>query len=77
MVPRALTPEGIFLVDKPAGPSSFAIVSQVRSRTGARTGHAGTLDPFASGLLLVLSGRATELHHHSSDSTSATSRTST
>ncbi|HEY2937118.1 MAG TPA: tRNA pseudouridine(55) synthase TruB [Gaiellaceae bacterium] len=61
MVPRALTPEGILLVDKPAGPSSFAIVARVRSRTGARTGHAGTLDPFASGLLLLLSGRATRL----------------
>jgi len=48
-------------VDKPAGPSSFAIVARIRSRTGARTGHAGTLDPFASGLLLVLSGRATRL----------------
>ncbi|HEV3404000.1 MAG TPA: hypothetical protein VG073_06890, partial [Gaiellaceae bacterium] len=61
MVPRALTPEGIFLVDKPAGPSSFAIVARIRGRTGARTGHAGTLDPFASGLLLVLSGKATRL----------------
>jgi tRNA pseudouridine55 synthase len=61
VVPRALTPEGILLVDKPAGPSSFAIVARVRSRTGARTGHAGTLDPFASGLLLLLSGRATRL----------------
>src|SRR5216683_2154194 len=61
MVPRALTPEGILLVDKPAGPSSFAIVARVRRRTGARTGHAGTLDPFASGLLLLLSGRATKL----------------
>jgi tRNA pseudouridine55 synthase len=49
------------LVDKPAGPSSFAIVAQVRRRTGARTGHAGTLDPFATGLLLLLSGRATKL----------------
>jgi len=61
VVPRALTPEGILLVDKPVGPSSFAIVARVRSRTGARTGHAGTLDPFASGLLLLLSGRATRL----------------
>ena len=61
MVPRALTPEGIVLVDKPPGPSSFAIVARLRSRTGARTGHAGTLDPFASGLLLLLSGRATRL----------------
>jgi tRNA pseudouridine55 synthase len=61
VVPRALTPEGIFLVDKPTGPSSFAVVARVRSRTGARTGHAGTLDPFASGLLLLLSGRATRI----------------
>lgn len=48
-------------MDKPAGPSSFAIVADVRRRTGARTGHAGTLDPFATGLLLLLSGRATKL----------------
>ena len=49
------------LVDKPAGPSSFAIVAELRRRTGARTGHAGTLDPFATGLLLLLSGSATKL----------------
>jgi tRNA pseudouridine55 synthase len=48
-------------VDKPAGPSSFAVVAEIRRRTGARTGHAGTLDPFATGLLLVLSGTATKL----------------
>ncbi len=59
MPPRALEPSGILLVDKPAGPSSFAIVNDVRRRTGARTGHAGTLDPFATGLLVLLSGRAT------------------
>src|SRR5919201_317969 len=59
--PRALEPSGIVLVDKPPGPSSFAIVADLRRRTGARTGHAGTLDPFASGLLLLLSGRATKL----------------
>jgi tRNA pseudouridine55 synthase len=51
----------VILVDKPVGPSSFTIVRQVRARTGARTGHTGTLDPFASGLLLLLSGRATKL----------------
>jgi tRNA pseudouridine55 synthase len=61
MPPRALTPNGIILVDKPAGPTSFAIVAAVRRRTGARTGHAGTLDPFATGLLLLLSGAATRL----------------
>ena len=60
-VPRALSPSGIVLVDKPAGPSSFAIVRELRNRTGARTGHAGTLDPFATGLLLLLSGAATKL----------------
>lgn len=61
MPPRALSPSGLFLIDKPEGPSSFAVVAEVRRRTGARTGHAGTLDPFATGLLLVLSGAATRL----------------
>jgi tRNA pseudouridine55 synthase len=59
--PRGRSPSGLILVDKPAGPSSFAIVASVRRRTGARTGHAGTLDPFATGLLLLLSGAATKL----------------
>ena len=59
--PRSLTPSGIILADKPAGPSSFAIVAATRSRTGARTGHTGTLDPFATGLLLLLSVAATRL----------------
>jgi tRNA pseudouridine55 synthase len=49
------------ILDKPAGPSSFALVRDLRRRTGARTGHAGTLDPFATGLLLLLSGAATKL----------------
>ena len=61
MPPRALHPSGIILVDKPSGPTSFAIVAETRRRTGARTGHAGTLDPFATGLLLLLSGAATRL----------------
>ena len=61
MPPRALTPNGVILVDKPAGPTSFAIVAATRRRTGARTGHAGTLDPFATGLLLLLSGASTRL----------------
>jgi tRNA pseudouridine55 synthase len=58
---RGLSPAGIVLVDKPAGPSSFAIVAELRRKTRARTGHAGTLDPFATGLLLLLSGSATKL----------------
>src|SRR5947199_5048437 len=61
MPPRALTPSGLVLVDKPAGPSSFQIVKRLRDRTGARAGHAGTLDPFATGLLLVLLGASTRL----------------
>jgi tRNA pseudouridine55 synthase len=56
----ASTPSGLVLYDKPAGPSSFAIVRDLRDRTGARAGHAGTLDPFASGLLLVLLGSFTK-----------------
>jgi tRNA pseudouridine55 synthase len=59
--PRGLRPAGLILVDKTAGPSSFEVIARIRRRTGARTGHAGTLDPFATGLLLVLSGTATRL----------------
>ncbi len=61
MPPRALSPAGVVLVDKPAGRSSFSIVAELRRQTGARTGHAGTLDPFATGLLLLLSGAATKV----------------
>jgi tRNA pseudouridine55 synthase len=61
MPPRAQTPVGIALLDKPAGPSSFALVAALRRRTRARTGHAGTLDPLATGLMLLLSGAATRL----------------
>src|ERR1051325_11301327 len=61
MVPRALAPVGVALVDKPAGPSSFALVAALRRQTGARTGNTGTLDPFATGLLVLLSGAATRL----------------
>jgi tRNA pseudouridine55 synthase len=52
------------LVDKPAGPSSFAVVARLRSRYGTKAGHAGTLDPLATGLLLVLLGRATRLSRY-------------
>ncbi len=61
MPPRGRSPAGIILVDKPTGRSSFSVVAEIRRRTGARTGHAGTLDPFATGLLIVLSGTATKL----------------
>lgn len=52
---------GLVLVDKPVGPSSFDIVKKLRSRYGTKAGHAGTLDPQASGLLLVLLGPSTRL----------------
>jgi len=57
----SLEPAGLVLADKQSGPSSFALVRELRNRTGARAGHAGTLDPFATGLLLVLLGAATRL----------------
>jgi tRNA pseudouridine55 synthase len=54
--------DGVILVDKPAGVTSHDVVNAVRRRMGGRrTGHAGTLDPFATGLLLVLLGRATRV----------------
>jgi tRNA pseudouridine55 synthase len=52
--------DGILLIDKPVGLTSHDVVARVRrSLGGAKTGHAGTLDPFASGLLIVLVGYAT------------------
>jgi tRNA pseudouridine55 synthase len=54
--------DGILLIDKPVGITSHDVVARVRrSLAGAKTGHAGTLDPFASGLLVVLVGKATKL----------------
>src|SRR5258708_4377761 len=53
--------DGVLLIDKPPGRSSNEVVAAVRRHFGGvRTGHAGTLDPFATGLLLVLLGRATK-----------------
>ena len=52
---------GLVLVDKPVGPSSFDIVRRLRDRYGVKAGHAGTLDPRASGLLLCLLGPSTRL----------------
>jgi tRNA pseudouridine55 synthase len=49
------------LVDKRPGPSSFGVVRELRRRHHAKAGHAGTLDPLASGLLLVLLGPSTRL----------------
>lgn len=53
---------GILPVDKPSGPTSHDIVAQARRRFGMRSvGHAGTLDPMASGVLVLLFGEATKL----------------
>src|SRR4051794_9361510 len=55
--------DGVILLDKPAGITSHDVVAQTRRRLGRTTkvGHAGTLDPFATGLLLILVGRATRV----------------
>jgi tRNA pseudouridine55 synthase len=54
--------EGLLLVDKPAGFTSHDVVARARRALGVkRIGHAGTLDPFATGLLVLLVGRATRL----------------
>ena len=56
----------IILIDKPAGISSFGVVAKVRGRLKAefghkvKVGHTGTLDPFATGLLILLSGKMTK-----------------
>ena len=56
------SPEGLLLVDKPGGVTSHDVVDMVRRALGTRkVGHAGTLDPMATGLLLVGVGRATRL----------------
>jgi len=51
---------GFLLINKPAGPTSHDVVDKIRKITGIRKiGHAGTLDPFAEGLLIILVGRET------------------
>jgi tRNA pseudouridine55 synthase len=55
-------PNAILIVDKPVGPTSHAVVARLRKMLGMRTvGHAGTLDPAASGVLVVAIGEATKL----------------
>jgi len=55
------TAGAVLLLDKPAGKTSHDVVAAVRRERGVKAGHAGTLDPFATGLLLVLLGKATRL----------------
>ncbi len=54
-------PARVVLLDKPIGPTSFDMVRVARRGTRGRVGHAGTLDPFASGLLLIMTGSATRV----------------
>ena len=62
---RQSTTDGLLLVDKPAGMTSHDVVLAARRAFGeSRIGHAGTLDPFATGLLVLLLGRATRLLPH-------------
>src|SRR5688572_11086242 len=59
---RSPSTEGLLLVDKPAGMTSHDVVAIARRALGERRiGHAGTLDPFATGLLVLLAGRMTRL----------------
>lgn len=54
--------DGIFLIDKPKNMSSFEVVKHIRKKFNvSKVGHAGTLDPFATGLLVILVGRATKI----------------
>jgi len=61
---------GILLVEKPIGPTSHDIVHRCRRilGRGKKVGHAGTLDPFASGLLVVMAGQATRLSRYFQES---------
>lgn len=60
--------EGIFNINKPAGRTSFSVVRQIRRLTGEkRVGHAGTLDPLATGVLPVCVGQATRLVEYMMD----------
>ncbi|MEX2315161.1 MAG: hypothetical protein WD628_05535, partial [Thermomicrobiales bacterium] len=53
---------GLLVIDKPAGMTSHDVVSRVRRLVGMkRVGHGGTLDPFATGVLVVAVGRATRI----------------
>jgi tRNA pseudouridine55 synthase len=54
----------VLLADKPAGITSHDMVAMIRRERRCKVGHAGTLDPFATGLLLILLGKATKLQQH-------------
>ncbi len=67
---RTTGPHGLLVVDKPLGPTSHDVVATARRLFGTRTvGHAGTLDPRASGVLLLLFGEGTKLSSHLTNDT--------
>lgn len=53
--------EGLILMDKPAGPSTAHLARSIGKALHVKTGHAGTLDPMATGLVLILAGKATKI----------------
>ncbi|MGQ0847679.1 MAG: tRNA pseudouridine(55) synthase TruB [Actinomycetota bacterium] len=53
--------DGLLIIDKPSGPTSHDVVTVVRRATGMKVGHSGTLDPMATGVLVIGVGRATRL----------------
>ncbi len=59
-LPATPPDDGILLVDKPSGPTSHDIVYLVKKKYGLKVGHTGTLDPLASGLLILLLGQGTK-----------------
>jgi tRNA pseudouridine55 synthase len=63
-LPEPAPPSGFIRCDKPAGATSHDVVARCRREHGVRVGHAGTLDPFATGLLIVLLGAATRLQRY-------------
>jgi tRNA pseudouridine55 synthase len=59
---RPAQAHGLLILDKPSGPTSYACLDRIKKKLGQKKiGHAGTLDPLASGVLLALLGRATKL----------------
>ena len=59
--------DGIILINKPEGITSFSAVAAVKRRLGVKCGHSGTLDPMATGLLPIMCGKATKLCQYLTD----------
>ena len=55
---------GLINLNKPLGPTSFQMVARIRRLTGMKVGHAGTLDPLASGVLPMVIGQAVRLSEY-------------